>query len=160
MWDQVLLAIKDCYQQKIIDLQKQIDETRDSAAKSPGSMQSWPDKSKQEFTQLADTLSKNLAPLQSSLKQVQEIAESHKTSDNKKVEVGSIIKTQSAESENNEYLVIVPEVGGEQITVSGVDYFLLSVKSELGKNLLDKNVGDKIILRSGSEIFISEIINS
>jgi len=92
MWKKVLQSIEECYSQKIADLNRQIEEKRDSAAKSPGSMQSWSDKSKQEFSQLANALLKNLEPLKISLKSVKEILSTKNKSN--AISIGSIIKTK------------------------------------------------------------------
>ncbi len=159
MWKEVLQSIEEYYLGEIENLQKRIDENADSAAKSPGSMQSWSDKSKQEFTQLADALSKDIPPLQASLKQISFIvAESKINGEN--ISLGSIVKVQYPGEENDEYLVIVPVAGGNLITVDDKDFFLLSEKSDLGKSLLNKKRGDKVNLKSGSEVLITEIINS
>lgn len=156
MRDQILQSIVDHYSKKLADLQTQIKEKKDDAAKSPGSMQSWSDKSKQEFTQLAEALSKNIEPLETTLKSVEEIKKTK--SDAEQVTVGSIIKTIS-DTEDDEQLVIISGVGGEQMIVDNVPYFLLSDKSELAKQLLGKKPGDKLTLKSGMEITVSEVIN-
>jgi len=157
MWKKVLRSIEEYYSEKIADLNRQIEEKRDSAAKSPGSMQSWSDKSKQEFSQLANALLKNLEPLKISLKSVKEILSTKNKSN--AISIGSIIKTKSDE-EDQERLVIVPGVGGDQIIVDDIEYFLLSAKSELANQLLEKKPGQKLTLKSGTEITIIEVINS
>lgn len=158
MWKKVIEATIKYYERKISELQEKIDNTKDSAAKSPGSMQSWSDKSKDEFTQMASALSKNLEPLQFSLKQMESILKSQNTS--KGIIVGSIVKTQEPGEDNNEYLLIVPGVGGDTLNLDDKEYFLLSAESELGKQLLNKKLNDKLKLKSGSEVLIVEIINN
>jgi len=159
MWKKVLQSIEEYYLAEIDNLQKRIDENADSAAKSPGSMQSWSDKSKQEFTQLAEALSKDIPPLQASLKQIIKIISSGKIAADV-ISVGSIVKLEHTNEENDEYLVIVPAAGGNLITVDKKDFFLLSEKSDLAQSLLNKKINDKVNLESGSEVLISEIINS
>jgi hypothetical protein len=159
MWKKVLQSIEEYYLVEIENLQKRIDENATGAAKSPGSMQSWSDKSKQEFTQLAEALSRDIPLLQMSYKQITDILNHGKVLGNK-ISIGSIIKLRYPNETNDEYLVIVPAAGGNLITVDGKDFFLLSEKSDLGKNLLNKKLNDKIKLKSGIEVLISEIINS
>ncbi|MCX6810409.1 MAG: hypothetical protein NTY30_01565 [Candidatus Berkelbacteria bacterium] len=159
MWKKVLQSVEEYYLAEIENLQKRIDENATSAANSPGSMQSWSDKSKQEFTQLAEALSKDIPPLQLSLKQISAILESGKIP-SKNISVGSIVKVQYPDEPNDEYLVIVPTAGGNLITVDDKDFFLLSEKSDLGKSLLNKKLNDKVNLKSGSEVLITEVINS
>jgi len=159
MWKKVLQSIEEYYLVEIENLQKRIDENATGAAKSPGSMQSWSDKSKQEFTQLAEALSRDIPLLQMSYKQITDILNHGKVLGNI-ISIGSIIKLRYPNETNDEYLVIVPASGGNLITVDGKDFFLLSEKSDLGKNLLNKKLNDKIKLKSGIEVLISEIINS
>ena len=156
MRDQILQFIEEHYSRKISDLKQQIEEKKDAAAKSPGSMQSWSDKSKQEFSQLAEALSKNIEPLEFTLKSVEETRKIKNERDS--ISIGSIIKTAS-DGEDDEKLVIIPGIGGEQIIVDDVEYFLLSDKSELAKQLLGKKPGDKLTLKSGIEVTITEVIN-
>jgi len=160
VWKKVIEETIEYYNQKISGLEKQVKETRENAAKSPGSMQSWSDKSKQEFSQLADSLSKNLQPLKNSVKKISEILTTKKNSIGNQVVIGSIVKTKESGEDSNEYLLIVPGVGGDQIKVDEIEYFLLSENSNLAKELLVKKLNSKIVLKSGIEISIVEIINS
>ena len=157
MRDKILQFIEEHYSRKIADLKQQIKEKENDAAKAPGSMQSWSDKSKEEFTQLANALAKNIEPLEASLKSVEEIRKTK--NDSSEISIGSIIKTKS-NGEDDGCLVIISGVAGEQIIVDDIEYFLLSDQSELAKQLLEKKPGDKLTLKSGIEITITEVINN
>lgn len=133
-------------QLKIQEAEARVGKATKSAADAPGSMESWSDKSKDEFTQLASALSKELKPLNNALKKMKELLDDADRSD--KISVGSLVCIQLPTAKS--CLFIVPNGGGENITVGKDSIFLLSKDSELAKTILGHAVGDKIAWRNGS----------
>ena len=123
---------------KIAYLEEHDKKTSKKAADAPGSMESWSDKSKDEFSQLAAALGRELEPLQKSLKRLSGLEE--KILD--KVEVGSLVE---ARMNNKKYYFLILDIGGENID----GLYLLSKDSELGKTLLGHKPSDSITWRNG-----------
>lgn len=141
--EEVLKEAIGYYRFRISEIEKKVSATRNKAAKSPGAMESWSDKSKDEFTQLADGLTRELKPLRESVKAL----EAAKPSEI--IEIGSIV------SSGVDYYLIVPSIGGDFIKTGGEEIFLLSAQSELGKLLLGKRVKDTIDWRGKSFVITS-----
>lgn len=122
---------------KISGLKEHIAKTAKKSADAPGSMESWSDKSKDEFAQLTRALAKELAPLEKSLAKLQQASISEKIS------LGSFVAVFMNGKENN---ILIVESGGEKAG----DLFLLSKDSELGKTLLGHKSGDTVSWRNGN----------
>lgn len=129
---------------RISKLEQQILRTRKKAADAPGSMESWSDKSKDEFSQLAGALSRELDPLKKSLRSLGEWEDKAFA----KVQVGAFVEVLMSDKKN--YLLML-DIGGEKIN----ELFLLSKDSELGKALTGHKTNDLIDWRSGTVKVIS-----
>lgn len=130
--EEVVRAAVEYFQFRIKDVEKKVEAIRNKASQSPGAMESWSDKSKDEFTQLADGLARELDPLKASAKLLAA------SKFQKVVGVGSILAL------DEDYYLIVPYAGGDLIRAGETELFLLSAGSELGKLLLGKKVNDAI----------------
>jgi len=140
----VVSKIIEYLQLKIQEAEARVGKAAKSAADAPGSMESWSDKSKDEFTQLASALSKELGPLNNALKKMKELLNDASRSD--KISVGSLVNIELPNAKS--HLFIVPSGGGENITVGKDSIFLLSKDSELAKTILGHKVGDKVAWRN------------
>lgn len=136
---EIVVSVISYYQEKIDSAENQIKSIRNKAAKSPGAMESWSDKSKDEFTQLADALSREIKPLKTSIDFFNKTDKLSAT-----IKSGSLVVYSSVKRGSKEIVLVVPEIGGEFISSAGEDIFLLSAKAELGKNLLGHKTGDTI----------------
>lgn len=142
----VLEKAIEYYQSKINQVEARVKKTNKSASDAPGSMESWSDKSKDEFTQLAAALSKEISPLNKSLEKMNEILVLNIVFD--KIAIGSLICVQFPNRKDN--LLIVPSGGGESIKIKDASVFLLSKDSELANVLIGCKTGDEISWRDAS----------
>lgn len=124
-------------------LEAQIKTTTKKASDAPGSMESWSDKSKDEFSQLADALSKELEPIKETIK---ELESSQSAAATQEVSVGSYV-TVERDGEKEKYLMVSSYGGDEIVQKEGEKFFLLSSKTDLGKEIVNNKVGSKLTFR-------------
>lgn len=125
MLQEATTAVINFLENKLKRLEAQIKLTNKKASDSPGAMESWSDKSKDEFSQLAGALSKEIEPIKATIKALKTNTQNSKG----KVALGSLV-TLSKDEASEEYLLI-PDNGGDEIALSTEKrFFLLSLKSD------------------------------
>ncbi|GEM_PF-947181 len=159
--DQIILIKKDLLrslQQRLEDdlrnTKIQLEQTKQAAVEAPGAMQSHSDVSKSQYSCLASNLYEQIIELEKGL----EILKDYKIKDStqKKIIIGSLIETTHNSQEKIYF--IFPVGGGKVIENYNLNnkITIITPQSPLGNLLLDKKVGDLIIIMQ-RELVVNKI---
>lgn len=156
MRDSAIRAAINFLTDKLSQAEKNVSLTTHKVVNAPGAMESWSDKSKDEFSQLASALLKEAEPIRATIKELQQFQLSK--SDSVIVSAGSfVVVDRDGWSEN--YLLVSGYGGDVVFLENDISFYLLSLRSDLGKKLSTKKVKDEFAHKE-NKIKITKICNS
>ena len=145
---EVIKALLEKLSEALSLAERQLEQARQGAIEAPGRMQSRYDSAKQEFSYLAESYQKRIFQIKNEISTLEEwkVRQTSKEI----VDVGSLVETEEDRNKKKSFYFILPAGAGEIVKNRRLrkTITIISVKSPLAKELLNKRVGDSLVIAS------------
>lgn len=145
MWKEIITAAIEYIDSKTETTKKQVKGAIQSAIEAPSRMESRYDSTREEHEMKAAAIGGNLEGLRLLKEFMVGLLSGHELQNNDRIVLGSLVKLDYRDGdEDEEYLLIVPNNGGDEIEVQGTQVRTVSIDSPLGSALIGHSMGEKV----------------
>lgn len=145
---EIVEALLEKLREALSITERQLEQARQGAIEAPGRMQSRYDSAKQEFSYLAESYQKRIFQIKNEISTLEEwkVRQTSKEI----IGMGSLVEIEEDRNKKKSFYFILPAGAGEIVKNRRLKktITIISVKSPLAKELLNKRVGDSLVVAS------------
>lgn len=144
LWKEIIKKAVEDIDNKIKTTERQVKDAVQAANDSPSRMESRYDSYREEYSMQAAAIGGNLLGLRLLKEFFVGLLSGQGMKDNDEIMLGALIKLDYGDGEEDEYLLLVPNNGGDEIEIQGMQVRTVSIRSSLGNALTGHRIGEKI----------------
>jgi len=144
MWKDTITEVINYIDDRTKTTQKQVKDAVQAANDSPSRMESRYDSYREEYSMQAAAIGNNLVGLRLLREFLAGLLSGQALQNSNQIMLGALVGLNYGDGDDDEFVLLIPNSGGDHIEVSGKHISTVSIESPLGAALIGHKIGDNV----------------